>query len=391
MDKGAKGEGVANRLQVLVIDDNADERRTIRRHLSPFAEVQEADTGAHGVDLLRERAFDCVFVGERLPDMEGTALLQTFYDIGEDLMPAPFVMVATRASEDGMAEALRWGAHDYIVKDDITASVVGLSLWKAREVLNLKKSRRSAEEKWLQAQKMDAVAQLASGIAHDFNNMLTAVLGNTRLMRRRLKEMPEAQGAPIASKVDAVENAASRGSDLMRDLMVFSRQQELKPEAVEIGAAMRRVFGALERVPDSRIKLTLDAQAAIGMVKVDAALLESAAVHIARNAAAAMPQGGTLAVAAASCMFHGTEHVLITFTDTGTGMAEHVRIRIFEPFYTTRAAGQGTGLGLAMVHGFIRQSGGHIEAESELGQGTAIRIYLPAYKTTATKEIEDGP
>lgn len=376
---------MADRLQVLVIEDNADDRGTIRRHLSPLAEVQDADTGVRGIDLLRDRAFDCVFVGERLPDMEGTALLQTFYDIGEDRMPAPFVMVATSRSVEAMAEALRWGAHDYIVKDDITASAAGMSLWKAREVFNLKKARRSAEEKWLQAQKMDAVAQLASGIAHDFNNMLMAILGNTRLMRRRLSEIPAAQGAAIAAKVDAVENAASRGSDLMRDLMVFSRQQELKPEAVEIQAAMRRIFAALERVLDSRITLKLDSLAATGMVKVDAALLENAAVHIARNAAAAMPQGGTLTVAAANCMFQGAEHVLITLTDTGIGMAEHVRVRIFEPFYTTRAAGEGTGLGLAMVHGFIRQSGGHIEAESEPGQGTAIHMYLPAYKNNGNE------
>ncbi len=371
---------MAGRLQVLVIDDDAMDRMAIRRHLSSpglKADVQEADTGASGIALLRQQNFDCVFVDYRLPDMEGTALLQVFYDITNDQMPAPFVMLTGQGGEEVMAEALRWGAHDYILKDHITGSSVLIAMSKAREVFELKKARHSAEDKLRQAQKMDAVGQLTSGIAHDFNNLLTVILGNTRIMRRRLAEIPETQAVAIAPKVDAVESAALRGADLVRHLMVFSRQQEPKGTSVDIRAALAHTVTLLERTLGKSIALVLKADEGMQSVRVDATLLENAVINIAVNARDAMPQGGTLSISAYSAVFNGSDHVLISIADTGTGMPGHVRERIFEPFFTTKPAGEGTGLGLAMVYGFIRQSGGHIEVDSEAGRGTTFRIYLP--------------
>lgn len=381
------------RLQVLVIDGDATERMAIRGYLSPcqpIVEIAEAETGAAGIALLKARHFDCVFVDEGLPDMEGMALLQMFYDISSDQMPAPFVMLITQDREAIAAEALRWGAHDYIVKNHPMAPALVTSLTKAREVFGLKQARRSAEDKLRQAQKMDAVGQLTSGVAHDFNNLLTIILGNTRLMRRRLREIPAAQAAAIAPKVDAVEGAAQRGADLVRHLMVFSRQQELRNEEIDVAAALRGAASLLERTLGARIALVLNLDEYLATVRADPALLENAILNIAQNARDAMPAGGTLALSVSTAVFQGTQHVMITLTDTGAGMPEHVRERVFEPFYTTKPAGEGSGLGLAMVYGFIRQSGGHIEIDSEIGQGTTFRIYLPAYKTTATREAQNA-
>lgn len=379
------------RLQVLVIDDDATDRMALRRHLQSAAlnsDVHEADTGAAGIALLRERPFDCVFVDYRLPDMEGTSLLQAFYDIANDLMPAPFVMLTGQGGEAVMAEALRWGAHDYIVKDHITGPSVLIALSKAREVFDLKRARHSAEDKLRQAQKMDAVGQLTSGIAHDFNNLLTVILGNTRMMRRRLAEIPSAQGTAIAPKVDAVESAAQRGADLVRHLMVFSRQQELKSVTVDIGTVLSDTVALLERTLGKSITVVLTAEQGMRPVHVDATLLENAVINISVNARDAMPQGGTLSISARQVVFNDRGHVLISIADTGTGMPEHVRERIFEPFFTTKPAGEGTGLGLAMVYGFIRQTGGHIEVDSEAGRGTTFRIYLPhARETLTNKEV----
>ena len=379
------------RLQVLLIDDDATDRMALRRHLQSAAlnsDVHEADTGAAGIALLRERPFDCVFVDYRLPDMEGTSLLQAFYDIANDLMPAPFVMLTGQGGEAVMAEALRWGAHDYIVKDHITGPSVLIALSKAREVFDLKRARHSAENKLRQAQKMDAVGQLTSGIAHDFNNLLTVILGNTRMMRRRLAEIPAAQGTAIAPKVDAVESAAQRGADLVRHLMVFSRQQELKSATVDIGTVLSDTVALLERTLGKGITLVLTAEQGMRPVHVDAPLLENAVINISVNARDAMPQGGTLSISARQVVFNDRGHVLISIADTGTGMPEHVRERIFEPFFTTKPAGEGTGLGLAMVYGFIRQTGGHIEVDSEAGRGTTFRIYLPQTRETLTnKEV----
>lgn len=379
------------RLQVLVIDDDATDRMALRRHLQSAAlnsDVHEADTGAAGIALLRERPFDCVFVDYRLPDMEGTSLLQAFYDIANDLMPAPFVMLTGQGGEAVMAEALRWGAHDYIVKDHITGPSVLIALSKAREVFDLKRARHSAEDKLRQAQKMDAVGQLASGIADDFNNLLTVILGNTSMMRRRLAEIPSAQGTAIAPKVDAVESAAQRGADLVRHLMVFSRQQELKSVTVDIGKVLSDTVALLERTLGKSITLVLTAEQGMRPVHVDTTLLENAVINISVNARDAMPQGGTLSISARQVVFNDRGHVLISIADTGTGMPEHVRERIFEPFFTTKPAGEGTGLGLAMVYGFIRQTGGHIEVDSEAGRGTTFRIYLPhARETLTNKEV----
>jgi signal transduction histidine kinase len=382
---------VAERLQVLVIDDDATDRMAIRRHLLSAAlnsDVHEAATGAAGIALLRARRFDCVFVDYRLPDMEGTSLLQVFYDIANDQMPAPFVMLTGQGGEEVMAEALRWGAHDYIVKDHITGPSVLIALSKAREVFDLKRARHSAEDKLRQAQKMDAVGQLTSGIAHDFNNLLTVILGNTRMMRRRLAEIPPAQGMAIAPKVDAVESAAQRGADLVRHLMVFSRQQELKSATVDISAALAHTVALLERTLGKGINLVLTAEQGMRPVHVDATLLENAVINVSVNARDAMPQGGTLSISARPVVFNDSGHVLISIADTGTGMPEHVRERIFEPFFTTKPAGEGTGLGLAMVYGFIRQTGGHIEVDSEAGRGTTFRIYLPqAREPLINKEV----
>lgn len=381
---------MADRLQVLVIDDDAADRMAMRRHLT-FAgaaiDVQEADTGAGGIALLNARKFDCVFVDYRLPDMEGTALLQNFYDINTDQMPAPFVMLTGQGGEAVMAEALRWGAHDYIVKDNVTTAAVMISLAKAREIFDLKKARHSAEEKLRQAQKMDAVGQLTSGVAHDFNNLLTVILGNTRLMHRRLEALSDFDArTAITKKVEAVESAARRGADLIRHLMVFSRQRELKEDIVDIGQSVRATVELLQRTLGERVEIRIAGEEQTPPVGVDSTLLENALINIAVNARDAMPEGGRLTFSVANAQFNGADYALISVSDTGCGMPEHVRERIFEPFYTTKPAGEGTGLGLAMVYGFVRQTGGHIEVESAEAQGATFRIYLPPARGEKNKE-----
>lgn len=170
--------------------------------------------------------------------------------------------------------------------------------------------------------------------------------------------------------------------------MVFSRQQELKSATVDIGAALAHTVALLERTLGKGINLVLTAEQGMRPVHVDATLLENAVINVSVNARDAMPQGGTLSISARPVVFNDSGHVLISIADTGTGMPEHVRERIFEPFFTTKPAGEGTGLGLAMVYGFIRQTGGHIEVDSEAGRGTTFRIYLPqAREPLINKEV----
>ncbi|HYD19029.1 MAG TPA: ATP-binding protein [Patescibacteria group bacterium] len=378
-------------LKILIIDDDALDRMAIRRHLASrggTVDVMEAETGAEGISLMDGRQFDCVFVDYRLPDMDGTTLLQNFYDVDRDVMPAPFVMLTGQGGESVMADALRWGAHDYVLKENINAATVQIALQKAREIFELKRARHSAEEKLRQAQKMDAVGQLTSGVAHDFNNLLTVILGNTRLIRRRAEEIADADSsAALLRKVDAVEAAARHGAELVRHLMVFSRQRELKPEILELGETVQHTVSLLHRTLGERIELKFSCSGGPYPVRTDVTLLESAVINIAVNARDAMPEGGLLTIDVAQGDNNGVACGTVAITDTGTGMPEHVRARIFEPFYTTKAAGEGTGLGLAMVYGFIRQSGGSIEVESSEGKGTRFTIYLPLANQTEGEVI----
>jgi signal transduction histidine kinase len=362
-------------LKVLLIDDDDIDRMAIHRHLQkcgPDISLTEVHTGAEGEALLEKGDFACVFVDYRLPDMDGVTLLQRFYNLDTGELPAPFIMLTGQGNEKVMEEALRWGAHDYIVKSQLSADSVSIALKKARQLFELKKSRRQAEAMLVQAQKMDAVGQLTSGIAHDFNNLLTVILGNTRLMFRKL-EKGDVPKEELAAKVRAIDEAAKRGAALVRHLMVFTRERELKPAAADLNHIVNETLDMLRRTIPANVEIEARLGNA-GSVMVDAGQLEHAIINISVNARDAMPQGGkiTISTGAAENGF-----AVLSIRDTGSGIPDHVRQRIFEPFFTTKPAGQGTGLGLAMVYGFIQQSGGKIEVESVEGSGTCFRLLLP--------------
>lgn len=367
-------------IDILIIDDDDTDRMAVRRHLARASvpmNVFEAATGEEGSALMAQRHFACVFLDYRLPDMDGLALLQKFYDVDADMLPAPFIMMTGEHAEHVMSEALRWGVHDFIIKTSITFDTLMIAFRKAREVFDLKRLRKGMEEKLRHAQKMDAVGQLTSGIAHDFNNLLTVILGNTRIMTRRLEGSSDPVAPVLVQKVEAIEGAARRGADLVRHLMIFTRQQEVRQETIDGNLAVSEGCTLVQRAIGERVELKLELSSISSPVTVDKTMLENAIINIAVNARDAMPKGGTLTVTTGVSMRDGTPCFTVTMADTGTGMPEHVRQRIFEPFFTTKPAGEGTGLGLAMVYGFIRQSGGHIEVDSKEGTGTQFRIYLP--------------
>ncbi len=253
--------------------------------------------------------------------------------------------------------------------------------------------RKKLEEQLRQAQKMEAVGQLAGGIAHDFNNLLTIIFGYSEVLREQADVSEN-----VRESVEAINDAASRAAALTRQLLAFSRQSMLQPKVLDLNATITDTGRMLSRLIGENIHFTLVLDPSISRVRVDPGQLDQVLMNLAVNARDAMPQGGTLTIStqrvdvdaalAARIETVPGEHVMISVSDSGTGMSPDVLSRIFEPFFTTKGVGTGTGLGLAMVFGIVRQSGGGIEVESEPGEGATFRIYLPSVVLDAVRSGE---
>ncbi len=252
--------------------------------------------------------------------------------------------------------------------------------------------REKSEDSLRQAQKLQAVGQLAGGIAHDFNNLLTAIVGALDLLRNR---MPAGQDKMLRL-VDNALQAAERGGKLTAQLLAFSRRQRLLPTPTDLNAAIGALSNLLGSTLGRAIKIQTDLQSGLWPAMVDPGQLEAAVINLAINARDAMPQGGTLTIStrnfvheAANSSLAPGEYVAVRVSDTGTGMAPDVLARVFEPFYTTKGPGRGSGLGLSQVHGLAKQSGGDVRIDSEVGQGTSVFLLLP--RATAEPEPARDP
>ncbi len=252
---------------------------------------------------------------------------------------------------------------------------------------------RLARRQLIQAQKMEAVGQLTGGMAHDFNNLLTIILGNAEILLEQLADNPLCQLAEMT------QTAALRGAALTQGLLAFSRRQSLDPRPIDIRDLVASTTALLERTLGDNIKIELDLAGDVAPALADPVQLESALMNLAINARDAMPKGGTLTIEAANEHLDESyaaendevnpgEYVMLAVTDTGTGIPADVMSRVFEPFFTTKALGKGSGLGLSMVYGFVKQSNGHVKIYSEPGHGTTVRLYLPRAETLNRREAE---
>ncbi len=243
--------------------------------------------------------------------------------------------------------------------------------------------QRASQAALIQAQKMEAVGQLTGGLAHDFNNLLTIIIGNLNGLKDQLASRPERAG----DYVEPALHAARRGAELIRRLLTFSRRQTLAPSAVEIGTLVQNMAHLLSRSLTESIELCTDIPDAPLHALVDPHQLENALLNLAINARDAMPQGGTLTIGVSARHVGETlaqlteiaigDYVQIDVSDNGSGIDPALLPRVFEPFVTTKAFGAGSGLGLSMVYGFVRQSGGNIRILSTPGKGTHVRFVLP--------------
>lgn len=252
-------------------------------------------------------------------------------------------------------------------------------------------ARTRAEEALRQAQKMEAVGQLTGGIAHDFNNMLTGIIGGINLAKRRIAS---GKLEDVDRFMDAATEAAHRAAALVARLLAFSRRQTLDAKLMDVRAQLEATKELLDRTLPESIDVDIKVDGDVGNIVADANQLESALLNLAINARDAMPAGGRLTIGASretlkannGLQLQPGSYVVLDVLDTGVGMPPDVLEKAFEPFFTTKPIGQGTGLGLSMIYGFAQQSGGTVTIRSKPGQGTLIRLYLPAADGVATRE-----
>jgi two-component system, cell cycle sensor histidine kinase and response regulator CckA len=247
------------------------------------------------------------------------------------------------------------------------------------EMKQLEEAQAQLQQQLLQSEKLNALGQLAGGIAHDFNNLLSIIIGYTSLTESKL-----GADSAVRENTNQVLKAAESAKNLIRKLLAFSRKQVLNPELLNLNELLSELSGMLSRVLDERVKLELRLGPKVGNIEADRSQIEQVILNLVVNARDAMPQGGVLTIDTFSAKFHQDKHPelegeyeAVRVSDTGIGIDDAVRLRIFEPFFTTKQDSGGTGLGLATVYGIIKQSSGHIDVESKLGEGSAFTIYFP--------------
>ena len=293
--------------------------------------------------------------------------------------------VLTRSGEERLIE---W--RNTVQRDD-TGQIIG-TFSSGTDITE----RRGLEEQVQQAQKREAIGRLAAGVAHDFNNLLTVILGNAELLLADL-----APDDPRLADVAEIQRAGASGAALTRQLLAFSRKQIIEPTVLDLNAVVADMRGMLGRLlTREQVQVVTDLRPELARVKADRGQVEQIVLNLAVNARDAMPEGGTLRIETANVELdehYARTHVpvkpgpyvVLTVTDTGTGMTPEVQARLFEPFYTTKEIGKGTGLGLPTVLGIVTRAGGSVNVYSEVGRGTSFKVYLP--KADAAEILAAAP
>jgi len=388
--EGTLGRG----LKILFLEDVATdaelEEMELRRagiRFVPYRVQTEEDF----IGALGNIGPDVILADYKLPAFDGLAALKIAKETCPDI---PFIFVTGAMGEERAIETFKKGATDYVLKDRISklGPAVSRAIKEAGERKRAEEEKRKLEDQLRQAQKMEAVGQLAGGIAHDFNNVISAVMGFATLVHMKMRAED-----PLRQYVEQILESTERAGNLTHGLLAFSRTQIMNPKPVNLNGIIRCIEKLLSRLISEDIEIKTILREDDPYVMADTGQIEQVLMNLATNARDAMPKGGLLLIGTDLVAFdesyvkaHGYgkpgTHAVLSVTDTGTGMDEETRKKIFEPFFTTKEVGKGTGLGLAMVYGIIRQHHGYIDVCSEPCKGTTFKLYLPAIGNKAGKE-----
>jgi signal transduction histidine kinase len=347
------------------------------------------------VAALERGGVDLILSDFTLPAFDGLSALK----IARGRWPAiPSIFVSGTLGEERAIDALKSGATDYVLKERLARLV--LAVRRAMKEVEERVERQHLEEEFIEAQKMEVIGQLAGGVAHDFNNILGVIMGYNDLLASDLP--PDSS---MRKNTEVIQHALERATGLTRQLLVFSRKQTVQPVVLDLNEVVKDLDKMLQRLIDENIEMRIVPGKQIGRIKADSGYVGQVLMNLVVNARDAMPNGGKLAIATSDVTLDENyarthpgaipgDYVMLSVSDTGTGMTDEVKARLFEAFFTTKPPGKGTGLGLATCQTIVQQSGGHIGVRSEVGKGTTFKIYFPRIGqplAVAARPIQTGP
>jgi len=393
------------RARVLVVDDDEHNLLAIRTVLDDLADIEVASSGEEALRHLLKGEFAVILLDVYMPGMDGYETARLIRG-REQTKRIPIVFLsAVNKEKDHLLRGYAMGAVDYVfkpVEPVVLRSKVAVFVdlftmtqeiqRKAEQEQQLLQELRLAEKQLLQARKMDAIGKLTGGIAHDFNNLLAAVLGGLGMIERRLPLNDE-----HSKIIGMTRRAAEQGSELVGRLLAFARRQQLQPAAVDVGKLWATVRELLAHTLGGLVELDWRTEDGIWCAYADSSQLELALMNLIINARDAMPLGGTITVTGRNARAKSNnplglptgDYVVLAVEDSGSGIAPDMLEQVTEPFFTTKEVGKGTGLGLSMVYGFARQSGGAIDIDSKVGEGTRVDIWLPRTVSGAERDATE--
>jgi signal transduction histidine kinase len=330
------------------------------------------------ITALDQGGIDLVLTDFTLPAFDGSSATKL---VGEKFPDLPVIVVSGTLGEERAIDSLKNGATDYVLKERLGRLVPAVR--RAMQGVDDKAKRRCLEAQLIEAQKMEVVGHLASGVAHDFNNILVVVMGYSDMLAVELG--PE---NPLGKYTQEIRHATDRAAALTRQLLVFSRKQTVQLVVLDLNKVVGELEKMLRRLIDENIEMSIVLGMPIDRIKADAGYVGQVLMNLVVNARDAMPNGGKLVITTSNATLDEDyartntgvvpgDYVMLSVSDTGTGMTEEVKAHLFEAFFTTKPMGKGTGLGLATCQTIVQQSGGHIGFYSEVGKGTNFKIYFP--------------
>ncbi|MEZ4448381.1 MAG: response regulator [Nannocystaceae bacterium] len=369
-------------MRVLLLEDDPNDALILEDYLQDTGnvapQVTHVTTLAAAIAILAApESFDVAIVDLELPDSGGLDTIRTIIERAQGL---PVIVLTGLSDEPTALAAINMGAQDYLVKGAVDATVLRRSIRYSVERRRLEAARHHLERELAGAQKMEAIGLLAGGVAHDFNNMLTVILGHARLLRDA-----RAEGAMLDASLSAIITAGERAAELTARLLALGRNQVVSPRAIDLNAVVDEVETLVRRVLAEDIRVVIERDPGLWPCLADPAQITQVLINLAVNARDAMVGGGTLTLTTSNARLdHGMsrgrpigDYVAITVADTGHGMDEATRERIFDPYFTTKGSARGTGLGLASVYAIVDESNGLIDVESRVGEGSRFTVFLP--------------